>query len=94
MFHALGAMGYRNGSEGLKAFRRSLNTQVPDEHRRVTAVRFPGNDLIEGDNEASSHDPKTGQTALLTVHAKNRFVGDRIAERRDTAEWHPIRPRV
>jgi hypothetical protein len=39
------------------------------------------------------NDPKTGQPALLTVHAKDRFVGDRIAERSDTAEWHTPFPK-
>jgi hypothetical protein len=92
-FHDLEAMGYPQGPEGLKAFRRWLNTQVPDEHGRITAMRFPGNDIIEVDIEASGHDPKTGQPALLTVHAKDRFVGDRISERWDTAEWHTPRPK-
>ncbi len=92
-FHDLEAMGYPRGPEGLKAFRRWLNTQVPDEHGRITAMRFPGNGVIEIDIEASGHDPKTGQPALLTVHAKDRFVGDRIAERWDTAEWHTPRPK-
>ena len=92
-FHDLEAMGYPKGPEGLKAFRRWLNTQVPDEHGRITAMRFPGNDIIEVDIEASGHDPKTGQPALLTVHAKDRFVGDRIAERWDTAEWRTPRPK-
>jgi SnoaL-like polyketide cyclase len=91
-FHDLEAMGYPKGPEGLKAFRRWLNTQVPDEHGKITAMRFPENDIIEVDIEASGHDPKTGQPALLTVHAKDRFVGDRIAERWDTAEWHTPRP--
>jgi hypothetical protein len=92
-FYDLEAMGYPKGPEGLKAFRRWLNKQVPDEHGRITAMRFPGNDIIEVDIEASGHDPKTGQPALLTVHAKDRFVGDRIAERWDTAEWHTPRPK-
>jgi hypothetical protein len=92
-FHDLEAMGYPKGPEGLKAFRRWLNTQVPDEHGQITAMRFPGNDTIEVDIEASGHDPKTGQPALLTVHAKDRFIGDRIAERWDTAEWHTPRPK-
>jgi hypothetical protein len=87
-FHDLEAAGYPKGPEGLKAFRRWLNTQVPDEHGRITAMRFSGSDIIEVDIEASGHDPKTGQPALLTVHAKDRFLGDRIAERWDTAEWH------
>jgi hypothetical protein len=91
-FHDLEAMGYPKGPEGLKVFRRWLNTQVPDEHGRITAMRFPGNDVIEVDIEAEGHDPKTGQPALLTVHAKDRFVGDRITERWDTAEWHTPRP--
>ena len=92
-FHDLEAAGYPKGPEGLKAFRRWLNAQVPDEHGRITTMRFPGNGVIEIDIEASGHDPKTGQPALLTVHAKDRFVGDRIAERWDTAEWHTPFPK-
>jgi hypothetical protein len=92
-FHDLEAAGYPKGPEGLKAFRWWLNAQVPDEHGRITAMRFPGNDIIEVDIEASGHDPKTGQPAMLTVHAKDRFVGDRIAERWDTAEWHTPFPK-
>jgi len=92
-FHDLEAAGYPKGPEGLKAFRRWLNAQVPDEQGRITAMRFPGNGIIEVDIEASGHDPKTGQPALLTVHAKDRFVGDRIAERWDTAEWHTPFPK-
>ena len=92
-FHDLEAIGYPKGPEGLKAFRRWLNTQVPDEHGRITAMRFPGNNVIEVDIEASGHDPKTGQPASLTVHAKDRFVGDRIAERWDNAEWHTPFPK-
>ena len=92
-FHDLEAIGYPKGPEGLKAFRRWLNTQVPDEHGRITAMRFPGGGIIEVDIEASGHDPKTGQPASLTVHAKDRFVGDRIAERWDNAEWHTPFPK-
>jgi hypothetical protein len=92
-FHDLEAAGYPKGPEGLKAFRRWLNAQVPDEHGLITAMRFPGNGIIEVDIEASGRDPKTGQPALLTVHAKDRFVGDRIAERGDTAVWHTPFPK-
>jgi hypothetical protein len=92
-FHDLEAAGYPKGPEGLKAFRRWLNAQVGDEQGRITAMRFPGNGVIEIDIEASGHDPKTGQPALLTVHAKDRFVGGRIAERWDTAEWHTPFPK-
>jgi hypothetical protein len=92
-FHDLEAMGYPKGPEGLKAFRRWLNTQIPDEHGLITAMRFEGTDIIEVDIDASGTDPKTAQPALLTVQARDRFVGHRVAERWDTAEWHTIMPR-
>ena len=87
-FHDLEAIGYPKGPEGLKAFRRWLNAKLPDETGLITAMRFVGDDIIEVDIEASGTDPKTGQSALLTIHTRDRFVGDRVAERWDKAEWH------
>ncbi len=93
-FHDLEAMGYPKGPEGLKAFRRWFNANMPDEKGQITAMRFSGNDIIEVDIDASGTDPKTGQPAMLTVHARDRFVGDRVAERWDTAEWHTNMPQI
>ena len=92
-FHDLEAIGYPKGPEGLKAFRRWLNAQLPDERGLITAMRFISDDIIEVDIEGSGTDPKTGQKASLTVHARDRFVGDRVAERWDRAEWHTIPPK-
>jgi hypothetical protein len=92
-FHDLEEIGYPKGPEGLKAFRRWLNAQLPDENGLITAMRFVGDDIVEVDIEASGTDPKTGQPASLTVHTRDRFVGDRVAERWDRAEWHTIMPK-
>ena len=59
----------------------------------ITAARFVGDDVIEVDIEANGTDPKTGQKASLTIHARDRFVGDRVAERWDRAEWHAPPPK-
>jgi hypothetical protein len=87
-FHDLEAIGYPKGPEGLKAFRRWLNAKLPDETGKITAMRFVGDDIIEVDIEAKGTDPKTGQDSTLTIHARDRFVCDRAAERWDKAEWH------
>ena len=85
-FHDLEAVGYPKGPEGLKAARRWLNVKLPDEGARITAMRFVGDDIIEVDIESiGSTDPKTGQRMSLTTHARDRFVGDRVAERWDRA---------
>jgi hypothetical protein len=68
--------------------------QLPDESGLITAMRFAGNDIPEVDIEAKGTDPKTGQNASLTVHARDRFVGDRVAERWDRAEWHTAMPKI
>jgi hypothetical protein len=71
-----------------------LNAQLPDERGLITAMRFVGDDIIEVDIEASGTDPKTGQKAALTIHARDRFVGDRVAERWDKADWHTPLPKA
>jgi len=92
-FHDLEARGYPKGPEGLKAFRRWLNAKLPDEKGLITAMRFVGDDIIEVDIEASGTDPKTGQSSTATIHARDRFVGDRVAERWDKSEWHTTPPK-
>jgi hypothetical protein len=63
-----------------------LNAKLPDEKGLITAMRFVGDDIIEVDIEASGTDPKTGQNTTATIRARDRFVGDRVAERWDKAE--------
>src|SRR5262245_39348580 len=44
-FHELEAMGLPRGPEGLKIFRRQVNSAIPDEHILITAARFEGNNF-------------------------------------------------
>jgi hypothetical protein len=91
-FHDLEAIGYPKGPEGLKTFRRRFISNMPDESGMITAMRFPADDIIEVDLEAAGTDPKTGKPSSLTIHARDRFVGDRVAERWDHVEWHTPPP--
>lgn len=87
-FHDLEASGFARGPEGVKAFRRQFNKAMPDEHGMITAMRFEGDDIIDVDLEASGTDAKTGAPRSFTIHARDRFVGNRVAERWDRVEWH------
>jgi predicted ester cyclase len=98
-FHELEAIGYPHGPEGFKIFRRQVNAAIPDEHILITAVRFEGDDIIEADLENSgTHTgepmmgvPATGQKIRIGVHARARFVGGKLAERWDRADFEDIK---
>src|ERR1700752_2966324 len=47
--HELEPIGYPQGREGFRLFRRQVNAAIPDEHISINAVRFEGNDIIEAD---------------------------------------------
>jgi predicted ester cyclase len=87
-FHELEAMGLPRGPEGLKIFRRQVNSAIPDEHIVITAARFEGNNFIEVDmimNGTQTGEifgiPPTGRTIRFNVHERCRFVGGKLAER-------------
>jgi predicted ester cyclase len=97
-FHELEAIGYPRGREGFKAFRRQVNAAIPDEHIFIDAVRFEGDDIIEADLDiAATHTgeelgvPATGRKIRFHVRARGRFVGDKMAERWDQADFENIR---
>jgi predicted ester cyclase len=86
--HELEAMGLPRGSEGLKIFRRQVNSAIPDEHILITAARFEGNNFIETDMTMNATQtgeifgiPATGRTIRFNVHERCRFVDGKLAER-------------
>jgi predicted ester cyclase len=86
--HELEAMGLPPGREGLKLFRRQVNTAIPDEHITITAVSFEGNDIIEADLKMEATQtgelmgiPASGRKFRFDVHERCRFVGGKLAER-------------
>ena len=98
-FYELEAIGCPPGREGFKIVRGQVNAAIPDEHILVTAVRFEGDDIIEADldisathpGEAMMGIPATGRKIRFEVHARGRFVGAKIAERWDRADFEDIR---
>lgn len=99
-FHELEAIGYPRGPEGFKMFRRQVNAAIPDEHILVTAVRFEGDDIIEADLDISATHTgaemmgapaATGRKIHFGVCARGRFVGGKMAERWDRADFEDIK---
>ncbi len=98
-FHELEAIGYPRGREGFKTFRRQVNAAIPDEHVLIGAVRFENDDVIEADLEISATHtgeefmgiPAAGRKIRFEVHARNRFVDGKTAERWDRADFEDIR---
>jgi len=104
-FHELEAIGYPRGPHGFKMFQRQVNAAVPDEHISIIAVRFEGDDTIEADLEISATHtgaefmgiPATGRKIRFNIHARNRFVDGKMAERWDRVpfehiKWQLMRP--
>ena len=99
-FHELEAIGYPRGPEGFKMFRRQVNAAIPDEHIFFIAVRFEGDDIIEADLDISAtHTGEeimgapaaTGRKIRFGVHARGRFVGGKMAERWDRADFEDVK---
>jgi predicted ester cyclase len=98
-FYELEAIGCPPGREGFKIFRGQVNAAIPDEHIVVNAVRFEGDDIIEADlvisathtGEAMMGIHATGRKIRFDVHARGRFVGGKITERWDRADFEDIK---
>jgi predicted ester cyclase len=92
-FHDLEAMGFPQGPEGLKVFRRMINGAFPDESIVVKEVRFVGDDIIEVELLASATHrgefmgiQPTNRQVHFAIHARDRFEGNRVAERWDRGD--------
>ena len=97
-FHELEAIGYPRGPEAFKTFRQQINAAFPDEHIFIVAVRFEGDDIIEADLDISGTHmaefmgiPATGRKIRFDVHARNRFVDGKMAERWDRVDFEDIK---
>lgn len=98
-FHELEAIGLPPGPQGLKIFRQQVNGACPDEHISIDNVRFEGDDILEADLDIrATHTgmemmgiPAAGRKIRFGVGARNRFVGGRLAERWDVADFNDIR---
>jgi predicted ester cyclase len=82
------AIGLPPGPEGLKIFRRRVNSAIPDERILVNAVRFEGDDIIEADMAMNATQtgeifdiPATGRAIRFDVHERCRFLDGKLAER-------------
>ena len=89
-FHELEEAGLPPGPLGFKLFRKQLNGDFPDEHVTIVSMAFPERGIIETElsctathsGELMGH-PGTGHAVRFTVYTRNRFDGDRMAERWD-----------
>ena len=93
-FHELEAAGFPPGPGGFKLFRSQINAAFPDEHVEIVAMRFPEENLIETELACTATHtgelmgiPATGKRVSFTVYTRNRFEGQRMAERWDRADF-------
>ena len=89
-FHELEAAGFPPGPQGFKAFRKQLNAAFPDEKVVIVAMRFPEPSIIETELACTATHrgelmgiPATGKQVRFTIHTRNRFENERMAERWD-----------
>ena len=96
-FHELEAIGFPPGPEGLRRFREGINAGLRYQRVRVAAMRFEGSDIVETDLECTVKHvgplmglPPTGRQVSFMVHTRNRFEGDRMAERWDRSDFDAV----
>ena len=89
-FHELEDAGLPQGPVGFKVFRKQINAAFPDERVVIVAMGFPEQGIIETELDCTAThtgelmgNPATGRVIRFTVFTKNRFEGDRMAERWD-----------
>jgi len=89
-FHELEAAGLPPGPLGFKAFRKQINAAFPDETVFIVAMRFPEPSIIETELACTATHrgelmgiPATGKQIRFTIHTRNRFENERMAERWD-----------
>ena len=93
-FHELEAAGFPNGPQGFKLFRSQINAAFPDEHVAIVSMRFPEQDIIETELACTATHrgelmgiPATGKRVNFTVYTRNRFDGEKMAERWDRTDF-------
>ena len=93
-FHELEEAGFPPGLSGLKIFRSQINAAFPDEHVEIVAMRFPEENIVETELACTATHtgqlmdiPATGKRVSFTVHTRNRFEGELMAERWDRTDF-------
>ena len=96
-FHELEAIGFPRGPEGLKKFREGINAGLRYDRVRVAKMRFEGTDIVETDLVCTvTHVgplmgvAPTGRQGAFKVFTRNRFEGDRMAERWDRSDFDDL----
>lgn len=93
-FHELEAAGLPPGPAGFKLFRKQINAAFPDERVLIVSMSFPEPGIIETElacrathrGELMGIAP-TGKSVAFTVFTRNRFDGERMAERWDRTDF-------
>jgi predicted ester cyclase len=93
-FHELEAAGFPPGPSGFKLFRAQINAAFPDEDVEIVAMRFPEGNVVETELACTATHtgvlmgiPATGKRVSFTVFTRNRFEGERLAERWDRTDF-------
>jgi len=93
-FHELEAAGFPPGPPGFKVFRKQINVAFPDERVVIMSMRFPEPDIIETELACTATHrgelmgiPATGKVVEFTLYTRNRFEGERMAERWDRMDF-------
>ncbi|MFO7324332.1 MAG: ester cyclase [Pseudomonadota bacterium] len=96
-FHELEAAGLPPGPAGLKLFRSQINAAFPDQQVEVLRMSFPEENTIETVLACvATHSgplmgiPASGKRVSFTVYTRNRFEGDRMAERWDQTDFEGL----
>lgn len=82
--HDIGRLGF-TGLDGLKAFRRQRNAELPYDRAVVQAMRFPSPGILEVDVCTERAEP-TGTKHTILIHARNRWAEGKLVERWDSFE--------
>ena len=77
------------GLAGLKEFRRQRNEAFQYDRSVVTAMRFPAADITDVDICTERTDVATGGKRVIVIHARDRWVDDKVVERWHRAEELP-----
>lgn len=85
--HDIGRLGFE-GLEGLKAFRRQRNSELPYDRTVVQEIRFPAPGVIEA-KTCTERTDAAGARHTLLIHVWNRWAGGLLRERRDRPEELP-----
>jgi hypothetical protein len=79
-------MGF-SGLTGLKEFRRQRNAAMTYDRALLLRVDVPSNDITDVELCTERTDPSNSTKAVFVIHARDRWIGDKVVER-----WHRAEP--